>query len=379
MKYQPSLDGVRAISVLLVMSHHFGLNAWGHVGVDIFFVLSGFLITTILIGQRHQKLGHYLSVFYQRRALRIFPLYYGYVLVLAVSFLLWCRPLGFDTNWPYLITYTVNFAELDPNWFLSAFYGHLWSLSAEAQFYLFWPLLIYFLSPKGTKVLMLALLLVCPLIRTASYALLSDIAPAIDAFGSLPALRASEVLDRLPVSCWDAFATGALIHIARLTTRSRKFWAWAVLVLGVTTIGYGALLQSVHGPELGRAPTGLLSGVFDDRSFGFTLRNFWIACFLVAALEWRALRSVLSLPAVVLLGQISYGMYVFHWPILVPFRRLLAYEPVSPLGVLVFVAYSATVVAVSYASYRWFESWFLLRKLPYAKTPPPSQPEQTER
>ncbi|MGB9340429.1 MAG: acyltransferase family protein, partial [Polyangiales bacterium] len=185
--------------------------------------------------------------------------------------------------------------------------------------------------------------------------------------------------DRLPVSCWDAFATGALIHIARLTTKSRKFWAWAVLILVVTTIGYGALLQSVQGPELGRAPSGLLNGVFDDRLFGFTLRNFWIACFLVAALEWRALRSVLSLPAVVLLGQISYGMYVFHWPILVPFRRLLAYEPVSPLGLLVFVAYSATVVAVSYASYRWFESWFLLRKLPYAKTPPPSQPEKTER
>lgn len=371
MKYQPSLDGVRAISVLLVMAYHFDLNSWGHVGVDVFFVLSGFLITAILVGQRHQTLGHYLLVFYQRRALRIFPLYYGYVLVLAAAFVLLRRPLGLDTNWPYLLTYTVNFAQLDPNWFSSAFYGHLWSLSVEEQFYLFWPFLIYFMSPNGTKVLMVVLLLVCPLIRVSSYALLSGIAPAVDALGSMPALPATEVLDRLPVSCWDAFATGALIHIARLRDRSRRFWAWAVGSLSVVTVAYGALLLSLQGLEVGLAPAELLAAVHHDRLFGFTLRNLWIACFIVAALEWKPLSAALSLPLAVFVGKVSYGMYLVHWPILVPFRRLLHYEPLSPLGLVVFGVYCVTVVAVSYASYRWFESRFLRRKPAYET---PTQP-----
>jgi len=361
------LDGVRAISVLLVMAYHFDLNTWGYVGVYIFFVLSGFLITTILIEQRHQKLGHYLAVFYQRRSLRIFPLYYGYILVLGASFLLLGHPLGFDTNWPYLVTYTTNFAQLDPDWFSSAFYGHLWSLAVEEQFYLLWPFLIYFLSPKGSKTLMVVLLLVCPLIRAGSYTLLSDLTPAVDALGSMPPLGAHEALDNLPVSCWDAFAAGALIHIAGLRTRSSTFWTWYVAILGVATAGLGVFLLSSRGAVDSYAPAELVMAVLHDRSLGFSLLNLWIVCFLVGALEYEPLRAMLSLRSMVLLGKISYGMYIFHWPILIPFRRMLAYEPLSLVGVLVFIIYTAAVVAVAYVSYRWFESWFLRRKRPYAK------------
>jgi peptidoglycan/LPS O-acetylase OafA/YrhL len=367
MKYEPSLDGVRAISVLLVMAYHFDLNAWGHVGVDIFFVLSGFLITTILIRQRHQELGHYLLVFYERRTLRIFPLYYGYLLVLAIGFLAIGRPLGFDTNWPYLFTYTVNFAHLDPDWFPSAFYGHLWSLSVEEQFYLLWPLLIYFLSPKASKVLMLVLLVACPLIRVAGGMLLSDVAPTIDALGSLPPLQAIEAFDNLPVSCWDAFAAGALIHVAGLRAKSRTFWFWYVGILAAATVALGASLLSARGVGTDYAPAELMTAVLDDRAIGFSLRNLWIVCIVTAALEWSPLRNALSMRPLVLVGRISYGVYVFHWPIMIPFRRMLAYEPLSPEGLLVFALYSATVIGVAYVSYRWFETWFQRWKLPYAE------------
>jgi len=349
------------------MAYHFDLNTWGHLGVTIFFVLSGFLITSILIEQRHQKLGHYLAVFYQRRSLRIFPLYYAYVLALGLAFLFVGRPLGFDTNWPYLITYTTNFAPLDPNWFTSAFYGHLWSLGVEEQFYLLWPFLIYFLSPKGSKVLMVALLVTCPLIRMVMYAVLSDVAPAVEAVGSAGAIRAEEVLDGLPVSCWDAFAAGALINLATLRAKSKRFWAWYVAILGTVTIGFGGYLLSEQGAGLSFAPGELLHAVMHERLVGYTIRNFWIVGFLIAALEWEPLRRLLSLPPMVLAGKISYGMYIFHWPIMVPFRRLFSYEPLSIRGGLLFILYSAIVVAVSYASYRWFESWFLQRKRPYAK------------
>jgi len=349
------------------MAYHFDLNSWGHLGVTIFFVLSGFLITSILVEQRHQKLGHYLAVFYQRRSLRIFPLYYAYVALLGLAFVFAGRPLGFDTNWPYLITYTTNFAPLDPNWFSSAFYGHLWSLGVEEQFYLLWPFLIYFLSPKGSKVLMVALLICCPLIRIVMYALLLDVAPAVEAVGSAEPLAAIEALDGLPVSCWDAFAAGALIHIARLRTKPRQFWVWYLSILGAATLGYGAYLLSAQGVDPVRAPGELLHAVLHERRVGYTLRNFWIVAFLIAALDWEPLRKLLSIPPMVLIGKISYGMYIFHWPIMVPFRRVFSYEPLSLRGGLMFILYSAIVVAVSYASYRWFESWFLQRKRPYAR------------
>lgn len=349
------------------MAYHFDLNTWGHLGVTIFFVLSGFLITSILLEQRHQKLGHYLAVFYQRRTLRIFPLYYAYVLALGVAFWAWGRPLGFDTNWPYLVTYTTNFAPLDPDWFSSAFYGHLWSLGVEEQFYLLWPFLIYFLSPKGSKALMIALVVACPAIRMLMYSLLMDVAPSVDALGSAQAVRAEEVLDGLPVSCWDAFAAGALINIAGLRARSRRFWGWYVAVLSVATVGFGAYLLAIDGVGSGFLPWRLVHAVLHERLVGYTIRNFWIVAFLVAALEWAALRALLSASPMAFIGKISYGMYVFHWPIMVPFRRLFAYEPLSLKGALMFILYSAIVTAVSYASYRWFESWFLQRKRPYAK------------
>lgn len=363
MKYQPSLDGVRALSVLIVMSYHFDLNTWGHLGVTIFFVLSGYLITAILVGQRQQELGSYLSVFYQRRALRIVPVYYAYVALLGVAFLLFGRPLGFETNWPYLISYTTNFAPIDPNWFTSAFYGHLWSLSLEAQFYLVWPFLIYFLSAKGSKLLMAVLLLACPLIRVTANWLLSSVAPAVDAIGSAPSVLAVEVLDGLPFSYWDAFAAGALIHIAGMRSRSRRFWGWYIGVLLVATLGFGMFLLSSRGGDFGVGR--LLTAVLHDRLLGYSIRNFWIVAFLVGALEWKPLRSLFSIPALVLVGRVSYGMYLFHWPILVPIRRLLSYEPHSAMGIVVFLAYAAAVFMAAYISYRWFESWFLRRKHPY--------------
>jgi peptidoglycan/LPS O-acetylase OafA/YrhL len=88
---------------------------------------------------------------------------------------------------------------------------------------------------------------------------------------------------------------------------------------------------------------------------------------VTAALEWSPLRNALSMRPLVLVGRISYGVYVFHWPIMIPFRRMLAYEPLSPEGLLVFALYSATVIGVAYVSYRWFETWFQRWKLPYAE------------
>jgi peptidoglycan/LPS O-acetylase OafA/YrhL len=172
----PALDGIRGLAIALVMFHHFTLYGGmrpdfvldkvyrhvalvGWVGVDLFFVLSGFLITGILHDSRSDR--HYFRNFYMRRTLRIFPLYYG---VLAATFLVLplvldvsgsCRELLRDQAWYW--TYLIN-VQIGLDYWPSCFVlGHFWSLAVEEQFYLVWPLLLYLLGRRG----MLALCVTC--------------------------------------------------------------------------------------------------------------------------------------------------------------------------------------------------------------------------
>jgi len=152
----PGLDGIRAIAFLLVFSVHTDYVYIGWVGVQLFFVLSGFLITDILLRMKDTlRAGGYFKKFYGRRFLRIFPLYYFYLLIMFIvtAALIF---YGYRINYmrlyqdqlPYALAYIYNFFNASPayngeSWLV----GHLWSLSVEEQFYLAWPLLI-FLTPK---------------------------------------------------------------------------------------------------------------------------------------------------------------------------------------------------------------------------------------
>lgn len=168
-----SLDGLRGLAVLLVIAHHISLSLghhmWffkvllfianlGFLGVDVFFALSGFLITGILLKSKHHSALNFFGGFYYRRALRIFPLYYG---VLALLIIIppivgldndgYKRFIG-DQWWFWL--YGANIyrevpslsgGNMDYGWFELT---HFWTLAVEEHFYLFWPLLIYFLNEK---------------------------------------------------------------------------------------------------------------------------------------------------------------------------------------------------------------------------------------
>ena len=169
---EPVLDGIRGLAIFAVLWHHLvtfsGLEpavrldyhlwrtgSWGWVGVDLFFVLSGFLITGILYDSRSS--GRYYFNFFGRRALRILPLYYG---VLAVAFLVVpaflaprsAEALTRDQAWYWLYLINVKFAF--DGWPEPAYLGHFWSLAIEEQFYLIWPLVVRMLSRRR-------LLLVC--------------------------------------------------------------------------------------------------------------------------------------------------------------------------------------------------------------------------
>lgn len=149
----PSLDGLRAISIALVLvghsikvgSHSFGFTALclhADLGVRTFFVISGFLITTLLLSERSQSGTISLRSFYIRRALRILPAFFLFVGCVALLAIFGITPVP-SWFWFYALTYTVNFAPLGV-WVL----GHLWTLSVEEQFYLLWPLVTKRAKPR---------------------------------------------------------------------------------------------------------------------------------------------------------------------------------------------------------------------------------------
>jgi peptidoglycan/LPS O-acetylase OafA/YrhL len=133
MRYRPDIDGLRAFAVMAVVLFHAGLDAvpGGFVGVDIFFVISGYLITNLLLREHERTSTINLREFYIRRAFRIFPAAF---LFLAVVIVLYWR----DMHWYHIASAVFYVANMDITrpWI----FGHLWSLSIEEQFYLLWPL-----------------------------------------------------------------------------------------------------------------------------------------------------------------------------------------------------------------------------------------------
>jgi peptidoglycan/LPS O-acetylase OafA/YrhL len=169
MSHVNSLDGIRGIAVALVMLFHFGALPAGWVGVQIFFVLSGYLITQILLREKEkQQFGDFLGRFYWRRSLRIFPLYFTFLALALVAYTGFGEPKSFATDWPYLATYTTNFGRLRST-DIGPIFVHLWSLAVEEQFYLFWPLLVYFLPMHIFKRALIAIIALTPLLRLGLY------------------------------------------------------------------------------------------------------------------------------------------------------------------------------------------------------------------
>ena len=239
--YTPALDGIRGIAIILVLLHHFtifdpitSVGAWmgfvallGWSGVDLFFVLSGFLITGILIDARGSD--RYFTSFYARRTLRIFPLYYLIVflsLIVLPRFPRWSALLGGGSDlaqWPYW-TYLVNFAIAERNDFQHGVLDVAWSLAIEEQFYLIWAVVVWLLSPRLLGPLCALIVLAVPLTRVLA---LQDGANPVDVY-VLPHYRA-DALALGGLLAWLA-RRGSLEHVA-------GFAPWTTLLALVAAFG----------------------------------------------------------------------------------------------------------------------------------------------
>lgn len=243
--YIKSLDGIRAIAILLVMAFHFGIIRFGWMGVQLFFVLSGFLISSILLKEKEKpaSLPQRLKKFWIRRSLRIFPLYYIYLTVFVIICLFTAFPPGYFHDLPYLYSYTFNLTRITNSWHESPVYTHFWSLCVEEQFYLFFPFVIFLLSRSSLRALLVAVLIAGPVFRWSFGNYLAQ--------SGKTTFEIFDVIYWFPFSHLDAFFTGMAIPLLSLKDRIKRP-EWLFVLSGALALfaGLTNYFTESHGHSL---------------------------------------------------------------------------------------------------------------------------------
>ena len=339
LQYRPDIDGLRAVAVVAVVAFHAFpmLLPGGFVGVDVFFVISGYLITGIILNGLHAGQFSFKD-FYARRIRRIFP---ALALVLAAVLAIGWFCL-FAADYQALGRHVVAGAAFCSNllfWQEASYFDqaaalkpllHLWSLGIEEQFYLVWPLLLVMSFRWARGPLCLTLLLGALSFTTAILTVRVDPTAAFYA----PWTRFWELLAGAALVCAQ---TDALLSRVIRESASRPWVAETLSVAGISMLVAGAILI-----DEGRIFPGLW----------VVLPVAGTVLLLIAGPRALFNRIVLSHPAVVWIGLISYPLYLWHWPVL-SFSRILA--TVTPPAEIRLLAVAVSV-ALAWITYRVVES-----------------------
>ena len=306
--YLPALDGIRAISILAVMLYHSGLIHGGFLGVDIFFVLSGYLITSLLIVEANQRRGRIsIKKFYIRRARRLLPALFALLLVVGAIGAVWLpqqaarlrgdlvASLGYVTNWWLIAENSSYFSTAGDR---PPLLTHLWSLAVEEQYYLVWPLvLIAFARVRARRWLMLTIIGAGIVASTAAAAIMYDpwsdpsrVYYGTDTRALAPLLGAALAIAVRP---WR--------HRNRLPGGTRHLLDF----LGVTSL----LLLAVVAALLTDTDEALYRGGF------LVIAALGAVVVGVAGHPGTALGEMLGTQPLRWLGERSYAIYLWHWPV----------------------------------------------------------------
>ena len=315
----PALDGFRGLAILAVLANHLGLyrapDAWwlyplhwfskiGWTGVDLFFVLSGFLITGILLKTKTSP--SYFKDFYLRRVLRIFPLFYLLLVITMVVVpltvpeqwpALWVGTRG---NWPHWL-FLSNVGVLMTSSFRISFIpalAPLWSLSVEEQFYLAWPLIVRFVS---LTVLIRIIVLVFVGTAVTRWVFLTD-----PVWGQM--IYNGGIVVFMPCRL-DGLCAGSLLRIfydtdpARVRAFARSWWIWLLALAAVMAIDrfFWPAYYHVYGPAMLR--------------FGYSFMALLFASLVAQGLTIDGLTRRIFESPIRWLGPLSFSMYLFHLPI----------------------------------------------------------------
>jgi len=287
--YRPWLDGLRAVAVLMVVVQHTVGAAMpvdlGNYGVALFFALSGYLITSLLLDERQRTGAALLPAFYLRRAGRLVPALVLLVVVMDALFLI-AGDRGPLPGSLTALTYTSNYAEIVDSDFVLGF-GPTWSLAVEEHFYLLWPLLLGgMMRRSGARNALWATLAVC-----VAAVLWRGVLAVVGAPQDMLSIGSLERADALLYGCAAAIAL-------RLGWRPRAWMLWAGLALvAVANVAFRG--HPLFGAVLGNAATALASAAI-------------VACLDYASPAW--LRRLLSVRVLVSIGIIPYGLYLWHGP-----------------------------------------------------------------
>jgi peptidoglycan/LPS O-acetylase OafA/YrhL len=362
-RHIPALDGIRGLAILLILGDHllwsnytnpstlFSLlidvrrSLW--IGVVLFFALSGFLITGILCDTLHQP--HFFRNFYARRALRIFPLYYGVLFTLLAL----THPLHLQWNhwqWFYL-TYTANLAlgQMGPLVLPHLNISHFWSLNVEEQFYLLWPLVVFRL--RSIRALILTASIGCLIVLATRTALV-----AFSAHFTRHDLTMSPTF-----SCADDLLFGCILALLLRSRHRHRTLALAPKLLALTSAALFAMALTDHGLRFFNSAI--------QQTLGASLLGIASASLIaMALLPASRTARIFDNRTLRFFGKYSYGLYVFHYPIDALFTlrlrsTILTYTHSKALAVAGAALLLATLsVLIAWLSYNLYEKHFLKLK-----------------
>jgi peptidoglycan/LPS O-acetylase OafA/YrhL len=368
--YVPEVDALRCLAMTAVIAMHCGLFPIGWMGVWLFFVVSGFAVTTSLMSARNDRFSVWARIrsFYGRRALRIWPIYFAYVAA-GFAFLIALGQYGMLRQLPWLLTFTQNIemiiASYAPGTFWGGF-GHLWTLSVEQQFYVVFPFLLFLPGRRIRSLALLGVILLAPLIRyaTARWAVahgMNDISTAFAVYAFGPAQ-------------FDAFAVGALIAMWRdKIEANRQLTALSAFFAAAVTSAFVVTYIIINSRIVGHVSVDVMRNILSGILFGQG-REIWVyfipssvgAALLIGLLagEPHYLRFC-RLPGLQAIGRISYGGYLFHIPVLMtlgaafPIFRGPVLGPASYVAhILMFICAYAITVCVAWLSFTYVEQRF---------------------
>lgn len=347
--YQPALDGLRGVAVVMVVLYHVGTYLWlgspawtlhgGFLGVDLFFVLSGFLITVLLLGEADRRGGVALGGFATRRLRRLAPVLVAVMvalLALALSGKMYETDAVLDTAVPVL-TFTHNWAVAGD---APVLVGHLWSIGVEAQFYLLWAVAVVLaLRTRRPPVAMAVVTLVGISAVVAWRAYLLDDGAALFALY----VRTSTRLDAPLIG-----ALAGVVASAGWLPWFRGRVAAATGAVGLVLVVYAAVVVDFTDPTLYR---GLFSGIALCAALGVLA--------VVRSGPGPFVR-VLSARPLIAAGIISYSMYVWHLPVFqIVLKNTRGWEALPRVAIAVGIS-----LALAVLSYRFIERPFVRRRQP---------------
>ena len=294
--YAPALDGIRAVAILLVFFYHSGKLVGGWVGVDVFFTLSGYLITSILIMEYERNGSIRLGLFFARRAFRLLPAVVVLICVaLALSFCLHDNMRETEVDAETALGYILNFRYAFFHPAAQTGLGHLWSLSVEEQFYLLWPLfLVVSISMFGRRGSLTCVLVMIVVVVVWRAFLVADGGPS--AYNRIYFgfdTRVDELLIGSALALWRYHPGQAI---------SRKFqWCWPAFAAM-----FAVFLFKVDAATKWEAVS------------SYPFLSVGAAFFIIVATPDKAtvVTKLLTIAPLVALGRISYGFYLWHYLII---------------------------------------------------------------